>query len=281
MSATVPPWDATYPSAAALRAEADALRECIVETVLDVLPGGSVLGVYAGGSSLKPWDSVVDYVPELSDVDIHLLLTDEALLEGDLDRTFAVQADYERRFTARYPQPLHQPRPQVVVINKLIADPAFMGPPAGATRTLFGRPHEEVRPPPTDFEFVRKVDRERLLEPRDQAWVAGLPAHTLDRPFKYLWQPVRDAAWRVAPAGPRVLSILGEGFDDAWGHNRTWVANRLHGVGQAEFGDAYVGYYVECWRYFLSGYRDNAAARSALLRAKRVIELGAELARSA
>jgi hypothetical protein len=78
-----------------------------------------------------------------------------------------------------------------------------------------------------------------------------------------------------------VLSVLGASFDDAWGHNRTWVANRLLEIGQGEFAEAYVGYYVACWRFFLSGYLDGAAARAALLHAKRVLELGFEIGRRA
>lgn len=255
------------------------MREAIVEAVLAGLPEGAVLGVYAGGSSLKQWDTVIDYVPEFSDVDIHLLLSDPDLLEADLERAFAVQADYEARFALKVPEPLHYPRPQVVVINRLVEDPAFMGPPPGTTKTLYGRPHEEVRPQPTDFDFVRKVDRGRLLEPREQEWATNLPAHVLDRPSRYLWQPVRDASWRVSPTGPRVLSVLGASFEDAWGHNRTGVHRLLVDAGQAEFAGHYAGYYREAWRFFLSGYRDADAARAAILHAKQVLELGAAAGR--
>jgi hypothetical protein len=277
----VPGWGEGYPSPDVLRAECDALRESIVEAVLAGLPEGSVLGVYAGGSSLKPWDSVIDYVPELSDVDVHVLLTDPDLLERDLGRSFALQADYEARFAARVPAPLHYPRPQIMVINRHLANPAFLAGPPGTSRTLHGKEHDEVRPQPSDPEFVRAVDRESLLNPREQEWIGRLADHVFDRPAKYLWQPVRDASWRVAPTGPRVLSILGASFAEAWGHNRTGVCERLLAAGQHDLAASYAGYYLEGWRFFLSGYRDSDAARQALLHARRVLELGAAVARAA
>lgn len=275
----VPEWDETYPDPARLRAECDAMRESIVEAVLAVLGEVGVLGVYGGGSSLKQWDSPIDYVPELSDVDVHLLLEDPADLEADLERSLAVQADYERRFAGRCPEPLHYPRPQIMVINRQLAEPKFMPGPRNTTRTLYGRPYEEVRPQSADAGFIRAVDRESLLNPREQAWIAALPDHVIDRPGRYLWQPVREASWRVAPTVPRVLSVLGASFEEAWGGNRTDVVARLLDAGQDELTKAYTGYYLESWRFFLSGYSDADAARRAILHAKRVIELGAEVAR--
>jgi len=253
------------------------MMESILESLHACLPAGTIEGVYGGGSSLKGWDSVIDYVPELSDVDVHILLTDPALLEQNLDRVFAFQAEYERRFAERFPDPIHYPRPQIMVINRHLANPAFLPGPPGTGRTLFGKPLDKVRPQPADFEFVRKTDRESLIQERERQWIAGLPDHLIDRPGKYLWQPVRDASWRVAPTGPRVLSVLGASFAEAWGHNRTGVHARLIAAGQTEFAEAYAGYYLEGWAFFLSGYREAEHGRAALRWATRVIELGAEV----
>ena len=33
--------------------------------------------LYAKGSSIKPWDGIIDYVPTLSDVDIHIKTVDD------------------------------------------------------------------------------------------------------------------------------------------------------------------------------------------------------------
>ena len=49
----------------------------IVEALLRQIPSSEVAGIYFKGSAQKRWDSPVDYVPEVSDVDIHVLLRDD------------------------------------------------------------------------------------------------------------------------------------------------------------------------------------------------------------
>src|SRR5205814_10092859 len=114
----LPEWDSAYPPIATIRAECDAMRASIVEAVLANLGESEVVAVLAHGSSLKPWDSLIDYVPELSDVDVQLVLKDPDPFERDLERALAIQSDYERRFAARVPHPCHIPRPQIMVINR-------------------------------------------------------------------------------------------------------------------------------------------------------------------
>ena len=65
-------WPVNYPSKSALRREVQAAIDSWVEVLLDRLPDGAVRGIYFKGSAQKAWDSPVDYVPELSDVDLHL-----------------------------------------------------------------------------------------------------------------------------------------------------------------------------------------------------------------
>ena len=74
-------WDKTYPSKAQLRLETAAMRQSILQTLLEFVKADNLEGVYAKGSSLKPWDSPLDYVPELSDVDVQVLLKDDSPLQ--------------------------------------------------------------------------------------------------------------------------------------------------------------------------------------------------------
>ena len=48
------------------------MAESIVEALLDEIPPEEIRGIYLMGSGQKEWDSPIDYVPEISDVDIHI-----------------------------------------------------------------------------------------------------------------------------------------------------------------------------------------------------------------
>lgn len=82
-----------------LRAEVDGLVEAITGALVDWF-GDGMLGMWCKGSAAKPWDSAIDYVPELSDVDIHDRADAvTAALLADLDTALGIHADIERRFT--------------------------------------------------------------------------------------------------------------------------------------------------------------------------------------
>ena len=249
------------------------MREAIVEALLANLGEDECVGIYAHGSSLKGWDSPIDYVPEISDVDIQMVLRDPKVLTDDLDRVLAIAADYETRFARHVPDPIHLPRPQIQVINKELEIPEFLPSPPGSSRTLFGRPIAEVRPQP-DPAFVVQVDRATLQQTANIEWLASLPMWLIDRPGKYAWQALRDMAWRISPTGSRVLSVLGAGFEEAWGGNRTHVVERLAVRGQEELAERYASFYLHSWDYFLSGNADATAARAGLAAGARVLQLG-------
>ena len=64
-----------------------------VEVLLDLVPNEAVHGIYMKGSGLKEWDTPIDYVPEISDVDIHIQFYDDADWPGylgTLDRAIEV-----------------------------------------------------------------------------------------------------------------------------------------------------------------------------------------------
>ena len=255
------------------------MREAITEAILTVLGEAEVIAILGHGSSLKHWDSPIDYVPEISDVDVQVVLRDPGLLDDHLENALAIQRQYERRYAQRKPTSRHFPRPQIMVINRLLTSPEFLSGPPGTGATLYGKPFEELRPQP-DPRFVTEVDRKTLLGDANRPWLENLPSHIIDRPGKFLFQPLRDLSWRVAPLAPRVLSVLGARFEEAWGQNRTGLVQSLNAHGQPEFADAYAGFYLEGWNFFLSGYSDADAARRALLAGRDVLERAVEVARS-
>jgi hypothetical protein len=276
----LPPWDGRYPSADRIRAECDTMRECVLEALLGALGEDEFAGIYAHGSSLKKWDSPIDYVPEVSDVDVQLVLKRPEVLTEDLDRALAIAREYERRFGERCPDAVHLPRPQIQVINKELEIPEFLPSPPGTSRTLFGRDISEERPQP-DPAFVAQVDRATLRKTDHVAWVADLPMWLIDRPGHYAYQALNAMAWRISPTGPRVLSLLGAGFDEAWGGNRTQIHQRLVERGHAEFAEDYAAFYLNAWQFFLSENQDIDAAHRALRAGARVIQQSHAIAMAA
>ena len=71
-------WRPDWPTAVQIRVEVEAYVESVTEVLTEAIPASALRGLYYKGSALKQWDSALDYVPEISDVDFHLwFATDE------------------------------------------------------------------------------------------------------------------------------------------------------------------------------------------------------------
>jgi len=57
-------WDPRYPDPARVRAEVEGMTSAYVAALLERVPREQVVGLYAKGSAVKPWDAPLDYVPE-------------------------------------------------------------------------------------------------------------------------------------------------------------------------------------------------------------------------
>ena len=94
----LPGWNDGYPDPVRLRHEVSCMTEAIVETLLDRIPNDEIRAIYLKGSANKRWDTPIDYVPEASDLDLHLWFHDDGVertLYGDLDQ--AIADPYTRR----------------------------------------------------------------------------------------------------------------------------------------------------------------------------------------
>ena len=117
------------------------MSDAIVETLLDNIPSDEIRAIYLKGSAKKRWDTPIDYVPEASDLDVHVWFHDDELessLFTDLDQAFKVQRDIGVRFRRKCPQPIHTPRPQIMILNTLLRRPGYMHSPPDSARVLFG-----------------------------------------------------------------------------------------------------------------------------------------------
>lgn len=274
MSIELPGWSARYPPEA-LRAETEAMSDAWVEVLRERL-GSGLAGVYRKGSAQKRWDTRIDYIPELSDVDIHVAFASDAdivkvdTIEAAIDISKAVLEAYRRRV----PHSLHVPKPQFVVANHLDTQPSILPSPASTVATLFGAPYEDRRL--TDEERAAQRARSREQLGIHAAFVEALPLRVIDRPGRLSAVIVGDLNWRISPVAPRVLECLGVPYEETWSLNRTALVRALEERGLDELARTYADYYLAGWEAFLGGEagHEGGSALPVLRHGVRVIELG-------
>ncbi len=272
-----PEWTDKYPSAEALRREVSAMVDTWVEVLLDRIPRSEIAGIYLKGSAQKDWDSPVDYVPELSDVDIHLLFRDSSCVGKWLtvENALEIQALVEDAYRKKISSPLHVPRPQLTLLNHLKEDPEYRPSPIQAVTTLYGDRYPEYED--EDEQRLKEIARARLASYTDV--LATLPGTLIDKPGVYILSALRGLNWRVSPLGPTVLLLGGMPWSQVWLLNRTQIIGLFREQGETELAGDYSAYYLSGWDYFLSGYADSAAARRSVAAAVRVLKRSREIAR--
>lgn len=271
-------WPAEY-QRSTIRAETRAMGKACVDVLVSSLPPGTIRAVHCKGSAVKPWDSAIDYVPGLSDVDVHVVLADDrdeshlAAIDVALEVNAAVLAAYRRLA----PSALHLPKPQLVIANRLYRDPGILPSPAATVETIYGEAYEDRELTPDEQLEQRTRDRDQLIRHLD--FVAELPLRAIDRPGEHLTPLLGELNWRVSPVAPRVVEILGVPYAEAWSWNRTRLVLALRERELLELADAYEAYYRAGWRLFLEG-SEGGAALDVLRAGATVVRLGAEFAAS-
>ncbi len=279
MSHEPPQWRARHPDRDQLRAETRGLAACVRDQLLALIPEDEISGIYLTGSTVKAWDSPLDYVPEVSDVDIHLSFRDDISWRKHLDtvpRALEVQAAIETCFEKRCPRALHRPRPQLLVLNQLMAErKGFVYSPPSTVVVLHGEPY-----PKDDYSNPDSIRRHNAVDLVERAeFVQRVPLLAVDR----LWTHARDLlsqlTWRISPVGPLALHLSGLDTEHAWTLNRTRVTAALRDLALHDLADAYTAFYLSGWDYFLSRFTDSTACRAAILAGTQVLAEGANLGR--
>ena len=255
------------------------MAECFRDRLLEVIPRTEIRGIYFKGSAVKDWETPLDYVPEVSDVDMHIWFHDDAAWPrylGTVHQALEVSAGVEALFAARMAHPLHEPRPQLVILNKMMAEiEGFVHSPQSTVVVLYGEDYPKGDY--TDSDAIRRQDAGNLAY--ESGWVDKMPLQLVDRPGRYLREATRALSWRITPIGPRVLHVSGLDTERAWNMNRTKVAMALRDRGFASLADDYIAYYLAMWDYFLSGFADSGPARAAIERAVRLLTESGDVGR--
>ncbi len=273
-------WSSHYPDPGALKTEALFMAEAFTEVLLEEIPNSEIEGIYCKGSVLKDWDSPLDYVPELSDVDIHILFHDDLSIErhlGSVDQAVHIQSRVEERYFLKVPEPLHVPMPQLTLLNDLLHNKDYVHPPRKVVSVLYGK--DAPDPDYSNPDRIRSTDARRLLD-EEEFLKKRLPRQAVDRPARYIWQTLRLMSWRVSPTGPRVLHILGLPTKEAWSVNRTIAVSLMEEMGEETLAQDYADYYLNAWEYYLSGYTDGNTGRASIVAGAKVLNRGGEIAKA-
>lgn len=244
------------------------MAQSFVDALFVVAAPDEIVSIFLKGSSWKQWDSPIDYVPEISDIDIHVLFWDEpnpgryyVSTEAGLRMQEALESGYRRRV----PNPLHIPRVQFIPANILEREPLYVPSPTSTVDVLYGRPYQ---PSPVDVAASRAAARQLILQYRP--FVMELGEHVADKPGPHVWDLLRQLTWRVAPAGPRALEVMGMPYEEAWAINRTTVVRHLEQRGRDDLATPYAAFYLHGWSYILSGRTDTGSARAMVSAAQAV-----------
>lgn len=259
----LPTWNDDYPDPERLRHEVSCMTDAIVETLLDHIPDDEIRAIYLKGSAKKRWDTPIDYVPEASDLDIHVWFHDDEWEESlfkDLDQAIAVQQAIEGRYRRKCPQSTHTPRPQIMIMNSLLRKPGYMHSPPDSVMVLLGEEYPDADY--SEADELKRLKCQDLLAFTDI--VDRFPYRVFDRPDKHLAELFRDLSYRVSPVGPIVLQLAGGDLMTVWSMNRTRITRKLEDIGEHDLAVSYVGYFLARWRWFLTNGDDLDALRDSV-----------------
>ncbi|MBE0525931.1 hypothetical protein E4H12_11570 [Candidatus Thorarchaeota archaeon] len=232
-------------------------------TVLKEDIGSRIVYAYAKGSALKKWESPIDYVPTISDLDIHIMLTsDDSILSGSsesFEEAMHLSKRYEDEYLLQHPEHLHIPRSQIMTINRLTTVVEYVPPRPQDIRALLGdMPKHSFQ----EDDEIRRIDRQNLMN--YQEYIEVLPRRLFDRTGLDYWFIIREMCWRVSPAPVRLLTQITEDPLEVWSWNRTTIAQTLRSHDYNEIADHYTDFYVQGWDLFLSAFTNSEAYRNCI-----------------
>jgi hypothetical protein len=215
--------------------------EHAIEYWIQVLNDFGVTYAYAKGSAVKRWDSKIDYVPIISDLDIHYRLESDP--EFDLQQSIAIMIEYENYMNEFQCQ--HIPRMQLMALQNF--QESFVPPLPEQIQPIIGRPSLAQIPKKADF---RDIDRSRLFEERE--YLERMAERAFECTGIEVWRRVREVTWRVSPAPVRLLSQIEEP-SETWTWNRTTISDKLEQHGFDDLAEDYREFYILGWDYFEAG----------------------------
>ncbi|MHA1398220.1 MAG: hypothetical protein ACTSSF_11070 [Candidatus Heimdallarchaeaceae archaeon] len=227
---------------------------------------------YVKGSSIKKWESLIDYVPIVSDVDVHLKTHSGEILnkhsKSSLKELLDITQLYEDLFLEDNELYLHIPRIQIVNLSSLLKDDTFVWSKVKDVRVLIGQPPEYENLPE---EEIRKNERNSLLAHKE--FLVALPEKIIDKTGLDLWNVIRQLSWRVSSSPIRLLNQISSPYTaDLWKLNRTQIVKRLKENNLINISELFQDFYYEGWITFLEEFQNSRSMRRMILLGYEILE---------
>ena len=155
-------WTDKLPAKDLVKSEVQAMINAVRGALLEELGEARIRGIYHKGSGNRQWISALDYVPEISDVDIHLWFHNDREVERlrDIATALKIQGAIENRYLASVQEPIHMPRPQLIILNELKRRENYIPSPLSSVDTIFGEDYPDEHDK-SDAE-IREIDAEQM-----------------------------------------------------------------------------------------------------------------------
>ncbi|UCG01222.1 MAG: hypothetical protein JSW11_16595 [Candidatus Heimdallarchaeota archaeon] len=227
--------------------------------------------IYAKGSAVKQWDSPLDYVPILSDLDIHFKLVDNYVIFQNISdpviKSLEISEKYEQIFRTKYTKSLHLPRTQIVTINHLKKIPQYVPPRLSDVQVIYGKPILPSNPGP---QRIREIDYDHLIKSKET--LENTPMSLIDRSGLDYWVLIRRINWQVSPTPFRVLTQISNIAPmEIWSWNRSKIITELRNHGLEEIVEHYIQFYLNGWEAFLAQHRNSQHLRQIIFHGCKVL----------
>ena len=233
----------------------------------------SIKYAYAKGSATKDWDSYIDYVPVLSDVDIHIKLFDHAQFLND-DTSFHeavnISETYESRFIETNPNYFHLPRMQILKLDDIMKIVDFIHPRESSIKVVYGKPEIPQKQIKSN-DFIKQIDLKNLLLLEE--FLQSLPMGMCEKTGYDLWSSARRMSWRVSPSPVRLLTQSSDDPLAFWDLNRTKIAEELEKHDYHLISESYKDFYYEGWISFMEGFTNSQSLRRLISNGFEVLKL--------
>ncbi|MBD3406567.1 MAG: hypothetical protein GF411_10675 [Candidatus Lokiarchaeota archaeon] len=234
-----------------IREEVYASIDLWKDIIVDEL-GDKIEFMFSKGSCTKKWDSIIDYVPLVSDVDIHMYMKtyeDAKQVESDLSLAMKVSSKYAKEFSDAYPDALHLPRIQFLVLNEFANHPLYCPPKPEQVHQMVGKCPRKRQPLP---DKIREIDKTNTLE--EASFLQKLPNMIIDRTGLELWTLLRRFTYRISPAPVRVITQTHKDPAEVWTWNRTKIVEYLIENDMQVIAKEYSRFYELGWELFQNNF---------------------------
>ena len=156
-----------------LRKEINCMIECYMKEMFKIFGKKEVIGIYLLGSVNKKWDSEIDYIPSMSDVDLNVYIKHPDKVNtyfSDITQALSFAAACENNFRKIIKNPIHIPRLQAQLHNMFLDKyPDYLAP-KNSVKTIYGVPYENTIP-----ETKKKAQdhKKKILDNSD--FLRGIP----------------------------------------------------------------------------------------------------------